>query len=64
MGLTKHNGYDIIITEVFVRCDGYADKITASISTNIMPYVVKKQFIFQSSISSPPLKHNISTLAS
>ncbi len=62
--MTKHHGYDIIITVVFVRWGGYADNITASSSTNIVPYVVKKQFIFQSSISSPPLKHNISTLAS
>lgn len=60
--MTKHLCYDIITTEGFEWRCGYADKITASNSTNIVPYVVKKQFIFHSSISSPPLKTTLAPL--
>ena len=48
--MTKDLCYDIITTEVVNGGAFYADISALSISINILPYVIKKQFIFQSSI--------------
>ena len=44
-------------------CD-YAERINASISIIILPYVIKNLFIFQSSMIPPPLTEKFSPLLS